>query len=288
MTNIRKDGFTLIELSIVLVIIGLLAAGILVGRTLIQAAEIRQQISQIQEYKVAIKTFSAKYDALPGDMNADEANAFDFLAGDGSEGHGDGNGIIYACAPSLQVFRDVNLGCETMLFWVHLSQAKLIKQSFNLAGGEVAPDDERPTLSATVTIEKLLPTAALGAGNYLSTFYHEFCTPNNGLLLAGIEGFPVNKPYSAGAKLTPGQAFAIDSKIDDGSPVGGQITSIGVNDNIVSCCHKNNCNVTTDGGGGLVVGGALNLDCRSFSFTPEYLLTPDKIDSPACQISISF
>ena len=69
------SGFTLIELSIVLVIIGLIVGGVLVGQDLIRAAYIRAQISQIEKFNTAVNTFYGKYQALPGDMNATTASA---------------------------------------------------------------------------------------------------------------------------------------------------------------------------------------------------------------------
>jgi prepilin-type N-terminal cleavage/methylation domain-containing protein len=63
-----RHGFTLIELSIVLVIIGLLAGGILVGRDLIHAAVIHAQVSQIEKYTMAANTFKLKYGGWPGDI----------------------------------------------------------------------------------------------------------------------------------------------------------------------------------------------------------------------------
>lgn len=68
-----RSGFTLVELSIVLVIIGLVAGGVLVGRDLIAAATIRSTISQIEKYKTAVNTFRGKYGYLPGDIPADQA-----------------------------------------------------------------------------------------------------------------------------------------------------------------------------------------------------------------------
>ena len=85
-------GFTLIELSIVLVIIGLIIGGVLVGRELIAAAEIRQQIGQIEKYNTAVSTFRLKYNCLPGDcLNA--AN-YGFVARGPYGGEGDGAGEV--------------------------------------------------------------------------------------------------------------------------------------------------------------------------------------------------
>src|ERR1700751_5263987 len=87
-------GFTLIELSIVLVIIGLIVGGVLVGQDLIRAAEVRATISQIEKYKTAVNTFPGKYNATPGDMNASTATAFGFATRGTNAGQGDGNGVL--------------------------------------------------------------------------------------------------------------------------------------------------------------------------------------------------
>src|SRR5271155_2823005 len=91
---IGQHGFTLIELSIVLVIIGLIVGGVLVGQDLIRAAEVRATIAQIEKYNTAVNTFRGKYNALPGDMNAATATAFNFTARGAFAGEGDGNGVI--------------------------------------------------------------------------------------------------------------------------------------------------------------------------------------------------
>ncbi len=101
-----RAGFSLIELSIVLVILGLLTGGILTGQNLIRAAELRSVTTEFQTYQTAVMTFRDKYFALPGDMR----NATDFWgsAGGGGQGaacssanattgstcNGDGNGQI--------------------------------------------------------------------------------------------------------------------------------------------------------------------------------------------------
>ncbi len=65
----KRSAFTLIELSIVLIIIGLLVAGITGGASLIKAAELRAVMAEARDYKIAANAFFTKYDALPGDYD---------------------------------------------------------------------------------------------------------------------------------------------------------------------------------------------------------------------------
>src|ERR1700685_2119592 len=94
-----RGGFTLIEMSIVLVVIGLVVGGVLVGQDLIRAAYVRAQISQIEKFNTAVNTFYGKYQALPGDINSTIAQTNGFAARGQynpavKDGAGDGNGII--------------------------------------------------------------------------------------------------------------------------------------------------------------------------------------------------
>src|ERR1700735_2969244 len=89
-----QRGFTLIELSIVLVIIGLIVGGVLVGQDLIRAADVRAQISQIEKYQTAVNTFRGKYGYLPGDIKDPDASSFGFQPRGPYAGEGDGNGIL--------------------------------------------------------------------------------------------------------------------------------------------------------------------------------------------------
>ena len=57
----KRSGFTLIELAIVLVVIGLITGGILVGQDLIQAGQLRSVISQVEKYETAANSFKLKY-----------------------------------------------------------------------------------------------------------------------------------------------------------------------------------------------------------------------------------
>ena len=63
-----RYGFSLVELSIVLVILGLLVGGVLTGQSLIRAAELRSVSTEYSRYVASVHTFRDKYFALPGDM----------------------------------------------------------------------------------------------------------------------------------------------------------------------------------------------------------------------------
>jgi prepilin-type N-terminal cleavage/methylation domain-containing protein len=138
-----RAGFSLIELSIVLVILGLLTGGILTGQNLIRAAELRSVTTEFQNYQTAVMTFRDKYFALPGDM----PNATDFWGsaggsgalGDGCEAgansgtatcNSDGNGIVTTRGTSAD--SEFN---EPFMFWQHLVNAGLIEGSYTGKAG---------------------------------------------------------------------------------------------------------------------------------------------------------
>ncbi len=86
-----KKGFTLIELSVVLVIIGLLIGGVLVGRDLIESGKIRAQLKQLEDMEGQINTFRIKYNCLPGDCaKATTIVATSYNGNTINDGNGDG------------------------------------------------------------------------------------------------------------------------------------------------------------------------------------------------------
>ena len=127
-----ERGFTLIELSIVLVIIGFIVGGILVGKDLINSAATRQQIAQITQFQSAVYTFKGKYDGqIPGDMSKSEAAMYGFTTRSGIQGRGDNNGLIegYNSNNGYPEESDIFSG-ETALFWNDLATAKLIPGNY--------------------------------------------------------------------------------------------------------------------------------------------------------------
>lgn len=86
-TNSAQRGFTLVELSIVLVIIGLIVGGVLVGQSLIAAAKVRAQLTQLDQTDAAMNAFRAKFDCLPGDCTTASGVT-------GASSAADGDGLV--------------------------------------------------------------------------------------------------------------------------------------------------------------------------------------------------
>lgn len=222
-TTIQADkapnAFTLIELSIVLVIIGLIVGGILTGRDLIKSAGTRAQIAQIEKLQTAVNTFRGKFGALPGDMRPEIGNQFGFNVSadcDGSYGRKNGDGLFESVAGNFS-----QGWAEPGLFWQDLSDP---------AAGNIA---DIPNLHGTGTTmlcntfgsytpPNYLPPAKLGGNLYL------FVYTNNGLNYYGLANVDMmNGSTGTGSNASGGiavnAAANIDKKIDDGMPTTGRV-----------------------------------------------------------------
>ncbi|HEU5047732.1 MAG TPA: prepilin-type N-terminal cleavage/methylation domain-containing protein [Rickettsiales bacterium] len=214
-----NGGFTLIELSIVLVIIGLIVGGILTGAELINNASMRAQATQLERYNTAVNTFRSQYGGIPGDLNASLASQFGFTSRSGAQGHGDGNGVLEgACFSSCsQPAYSWDEGGETLFFWEDLSSANYIDGNFN-----TAIDTGNGTINATTnpSFDAFLPKAKIGNGNYIYTYsinsgnYFGLSVP----VQIGLSG-----NYTSSLGMSVYQAYYVDKKIDDGLPKSGNV-----------------------------------------------------------------
>jgi prepilin-type N-terminal cleavage/methylation domain-containing protein len=237
----ESAGFTLIEMSIVLVIIGLIVGGVLVGQDLIRAAYIRAQISQIEKFNTAVNTFYGKYQALPGDMGASTVATYGFstathnAANPAPSGRGDGNGIIDGNVGGLETTTVGNLagttsmvtpGGETGVFWVDLSSP--VAGNLIEGGFAAATEATQPNVSNT-QLPQYLPVAKLGGGNYV------YVVEINGFNYFGIANVldfnSEDGTIENTAGMTVSQAYNIDKKIDDGFPTTGNVVTMLTYDN---------------------------------------------------------
>ncbi len=189
-----QRGFTLVELAIVLVIIGLVIAAVLKGQELIVSARLKSTINQISGVRSATNTFRDKYNARPGDYSAGNARVgvpagVTFAVDGNGDGIVDGDGVAAAAA-----------GEETVLFWNHLSAANLITGVSPLGGG---------------TLGDGLPTSPLGGG---LTIRNEavIARTSHWISLGSAAATPTGVASAE-------QALQIDEKSDDGRPGTGNI-----------------------------------------------------------------
>jgi len=121
----QQSGFTLVEIAIVLVIIGLLLGGILKGQELINSAKVKNLANDFRVIPTYIYAFQDKFKALPGD----DPQVVAHVSGSTLSGVGPvGNGVINGA------WNSTTAGDESFLFWQHVRLA-------NLAAGPTAVAD---------------------------------------------------------------------------------------------------------------------------------------------------
>lgn len=232
----RNSGFTLIEISIVIVIIGLIIGGVVTGQSLIRAAEINSITSDFEKFKTATYTFRTKYNSLPGDMR--DAQSFWGAIADcrnpqttTATCNGNGDGLVTP-NPSASA----TSGYEDFMFWKHLSNAGLVQ------GNYIGITDGATYTSVT---SRNSPSGRISgslwqvgySGIQTSSSWGAFDGVYNQLIEHGLY-MPDDSPYNN--ILTTTEAFALDSKFDDGKPGTGRLRVL----NLSRCPVKANGTTT--------------------------------------------
>lgn len=118
-----QSGFTLIEIAIVLVIIGLLLAGVMKGQELINSAKVKNLAADFKNVPVFIYGYQDKYKALPGDDSAAVAHV-------SATANGNGDGLIGGGWPATG---------ESLNFWQHVRLAGLAAGPTDTAAPDYIP-----------------------------------------------------------------------------------------------------------------------------------------------------
>jgi len=191
----KKQGFSLLELAIVITIIGLLASSVIAGQKALRQSNIKALVKDIEQYQNALQTFKIAYEKIPGDMN----NATDYWS---SATNGNGNGYTEWSTDGTRMF-------------LHLSLAKITADNLTAydSGSEPA------TIVGTHIPETSMDR--VGISGYACTA--SFCG-NTGFLPQGnyyMVGEGKSANYNSGGAYNGLEAFTIDTKIDDGLPGTG-------------------------------------------------------------------
>ena len=229
----RRHGFTLVEISVAIVIISLLVGSVIVGNTMLRNAKLRSIMVDKDRYVAAVGQFQQVYKALPGDMinatsywgeaHATPANceqlAITTTTTDKRTCNGDGDGHIFGNAAAGRRLH------ERFRFWQHLSNAGLIEGNYlgvNNCGSNTASCYRAGTnsplseiLGATWALYDVGREATLPTHIYDTQLYRH-------ILYFGVEQPTVGFPFTK--VLTPKEAWSLDSKFDDGTPAYGKVT----------------------------------------------------------------
>lgn len=225
----RNQGFSLVEMSVVLLIIALIVAGVSAGSELIRQANIRTVISDFNNYKTAYDNFFQRFQGVPGDFNRAEtywANGASGCSSGANNCNGNGDGrIAYSTT-------DAGGGTsEVRLAWRHLYMAEMVL-------GAVPQVTTNTYSGSTFLIGSTMQKSSVDNGGYfisgvspagrvvnnITSPWSSTVTKNS--IYFGAQSAATgdtNGGLSAGV-FDPRDAYAIDEKIDDGLVASGSFT----------------------------------------------------------------
>ena len=223
----HRYGFSLVELSIVLVVVSLIIGGILAGKTMVRSSQLNSILTEAAGYQNAVAQFQRMYNAMPGDMST-ATNYWGTANGGCPNGAGDstetcnGNGNAYVLGPD-EMFRA----------WQHLANAELIEGhytgTYTLSGGKGVgvidvntPGSRLESGGWTILARGSLSGVDVdgdGDNDNEISYTDGDATLRNWILYGGER----SNNFAATPIITAKEALSLDSKVDDGRPAYGTI-----------------------------------------------------------------
>ena len=244
------NGFTLLEFSVVLIIIGLVIGGVATGQHFIHAAELRSITTEANLYISSTRAFMDKFEAIPGDMD----NAIDYWGAQDAapatcattasptaltcNGNGNktvGERLLEYDAHSSAMRNAEAEAYEKFRFWQHLKNAELIT---GLYTGVAGPSGDNHTIIATN-----VPRSEYTSGGFSVHFLGDW--PGDKNFWDGRYGHIFMFGGQAESKATTAQiitakeAEQIDTKIDDGIPSNGNVLALKYGTEFLGNCATN-------------------------------------------------
>lgn len=228
--NCKNSAFSLVEIAIVILVIGVLALVVSGGDSLIQQSKIRKTINEINTILSSYRNFESTYDAVAGDM----VNAYDYFSTDCATAsgicNGDGDGYIEGIATATDE-AEANDDLEYLRFFQHLKLAELLEGNYVGTGVEstdyTTACDSADIISATcVTQPKYnVPPTVLSPDAYYIVNHNTAQNVNQISLGKTDPSLPAN--LNVYPTLSASDAKSIDLKLDDGFASQGKVISLG-------------------------------------------------------------
>jgi prepilin-type N-terminal cleavage/methylation domain-containing protein len=232
-----NKGFTLIELAIVVVVLGILITGIIGGQSLIESAKKREVITGFTQLRTGLNAFKLEFDAIPGDME----DAYDYWGDDcsSSEGrcNGDGDNKITSGNSNFERYC-WSIQCEKCMFYKHMSLAGILNEKIDCINE--GPFEENNSIRNPLKYKSYFFVSnrcIKDLGYYDCDTTSEY---TSGLYLMGGSTGPNEIEYpwvrcNFTGSFTPKQQKYIDEKLDDGKPKTGKFVAVQLATITVGC-----------------------------------------------------
>lgn len=157
----RQSGFTLVEIAIVLVIIGLLLGGVLKGQELINSAKVKNMANDFRNIPIFIYGYQDKFKKLPGDDSAAVANVT-------ASGAGNGNGVIQGKWNEIDAATATDGANESVLFWEHVRRGNFAAgpTDFATCGADCTANLPTNADGGRIGISGVMPITTMNGGSY--------------------------------------------------------------------------------------------------------------------------